>query len=191
MKTYKVGVIRVLTTEDETVLNRHGKLLERYYPMFQVTSRCIPEQFEEEARKLLPIPVVGAGESVATLSLFFGERPAVLGILDAAPKAYRRLFGDKMVSCERGQGIQSTLDLMTEEGFAKTVEKGREQKAAGADVIALSCTGMSTIGIAPSLEEALGIPVMDPVLCEGLMTLFALRRAEAAELMKGEIHHAK
>ena len=46
MKTYKVGVIRVLTTEDETVLNRHGKLLERYYPMFQVTSRCIPEQFE-------------------------------------------------------------------------------------------------------------------------------------------------
>ena len=231
MKTYKVGVIRVLTTEDETVLNRHGKLLERYYPMFQVTSRCIPEQFEgvhdeeterqsipkvvalaeemyregfdavivscagdpgvEEARKLLPIPVVGAGESVATLSLFFGERPAVLGILDAAPKAYRRLFGDKMVSCERGQGIQSTLDLMTEEGFAKTVEKGREQKAAGADVIALSCTGMSTIGIAPSLEEALGIPVMDPVLCEGLMTLFALRRAEAADLMKGEIHHAK
>ena len=138
MKTYKVGVIRVLTTEDETVLNRHGKLLERYYPMFQVTSRCIPEQFEgvhdeeterqsipkvvalaeemyregfdavivscagdpgvEEARKLLPIPLVGAGESVATLSLFFGERPAVLGILDAAPKAYRRLFGDKMVS---------------------------------------------------------------------------------------------
>lgn len=80
---------------------------------------------------------------------------------------------------------------MTEEGFAKTVEKGREQKAAGADVIALSCTGMSTIGIAPSLEEALGIPVMDPVLCEGLMTLFALRRAEAAELMKGETHHAK
>lgn len=106
MKTYKVGVIRVLTTEDETVLNCHGKLLERYYPMFQVTSRCIPEQFEgvhdeeterqsipkvvalaeemyregfdavivscagdpgvEEARKLLPIPVVGAGESVAT-----------------------------------------------------------------------------------------------------------------------------
>ena len=46
MKTYKVGVIRVLTTEDETVLNCHGKLLERYYSMFQVTSRCIPEQFE-------------------------------------------------------------------------------------------------------------------------------------------------
>ena len=152
---------------------------------------CAGDPGVEEARKLLPIPVVGAGESVATLSLFFGEKPAVLGILDAAPKAYRRLFGDKMVSCERGQGIQSTLDLMTEEGFAKTVEKGREQKAAGADVIALSCTGMSTIGIAPSLEEALGIPVMDPVLCEGLMTLFALRRAEAAELMKGEIHHAK
>lgn len=144
MKTYKVGVIRVLTTEDETVLNRHGKLLERYYPMFQVTSRCIPEQFEgvhdeetecqsipkvvalaeemyregfdavivscagdpgvEEARKLLPSQWWEQGRVWPHLSLFFGERPAVLGILDAAPKAYRRLFGDKMVSCERGSG---------------------------------------------------------------------------------------
>ena len=180
MKMYKVGVIRVLTTEDETVLNRHGKLLERYYPMFQVTSRCIPEQFE------------GVHDEET-------ERQSIPKVVALAEEMYREGFdavivscaGDKMVSCERGQGIQSTLDLMTEEGFAKTVEKGREQKAAGADVIALSCTGMSTIGIAPSLEEALGIPVMDPVLCEGLMTLFALRRAEAAELMKGEIHHAK
>ena len=67
MKTYKVGVIRVLTTEDETVLNRHGKLLERYYPMFQVTSRCIPEQFEgvhdeETERQSIPKVVALAEE---------------------------------------------------------------------------------------------------------------------------------
>ena len=44
MKTYKVGLIRVLTTEDEELLQLHGKLIESYFPMFQVVSRCIPDQ---------------------------------------------------------------------------------------------------------------------------------------------------
>ena len=35
---------------------------------------------------------------------------------------------------------------------------------------------MSTIQIAPALEEDLGIPVLDPVMCEGLMALFQLLR---------------
>ena len=46
MKTYKVGLIRVLTTEDEELLQLHGKLIESYFPMFQVVSRCIPDQPE-------------------------------------------------------------------------------------------------------------------------------------------------
>ena len=39
MKTYKVGLIRVLTTEDEELLQLHGKLIESYFPMLQVVSR--------------------------------------------------------------------------------------------------------------------------------------------------------
>ena len=46
MKTYKVGLIRVLTTVDEELLQLHGKLIESYFPMFQVVSRCIPDQPE-------------------------------------------------------------------------------------------------------------------------------------------------
>ncbi len=46
MKTYKVGLIRVLTTEEEELLQLNGKLIESYFPMFQVVSRCIPEQPE-------------------------------------------------------------------------------------------------------------------------------------------------
>ena len=46
MKTYKVGLIRVLTTGDEELLQLHGKLIESYFPMFQVVSRCIPDQPE-------------------------------------------------------------------------------------------------------------------------------------------------
>ena len=46
MDSYRIGVIRVLTTEDPELLNLHGRLLERYFPMFRVESRCIPDQYE-------------------------------------------------------------------------------------------------------------------------------------------------
>ena len=81
----------------------------------------------------------------------------------------------------RGEGVNSTLDLMQPAGFAASTAAAREQQQNGADVIALSCTGMSTIGIAPKLEKELGIPVLDPVLCEGLVTLLELLRREIAE----------
>ena len=47
----------------------------------------------------------------------------------------------------------------------------------GAEVIALGCTGLATIGIAKDLEKDLGIPVIDPVMAEGLFAYFeAVRR---------------
>ena len=44
----------------------------------------------------------------------------------------------------------------------------------GAAVIALACTGFSTIGLAPQLERAAGIPVLDPVTCEAQALLALL-----------------
>ena len=35
-----------------------------------------------------------------------------------------------------------------------------------------ACTGLATIGIARELEEATGLPVIDPVLAEGLFAYF-------------------
>lgn len=223
MRTYKVGVIRVLTTNDWASINYHGKLLEQYYPMFSVESRCIPDQGEgihdaatlskgapkvvtlakqmwkegfeaiivscaedpgvEEARKILPIPIIGAGESTAALAMFFGNRPAALGITAELPKVFERFFGDRLVDSTRGKGVTSTLDLATSAGYAATVDAARKQKDMGANVIALSCTGMSTIGIASNLEHELGIPVLDPIMCAGLMTLFALIRNDT---MRGD-----
>ena len=46
IKRYKVGLIRVLTTEDQELLALHGRLLEQYFPMLEVESRCIPDQPE-------------------------------------------------------------------------------------------------------------------------------------------------
>ena len=109
IRKYKVGLIRVLTTSDPELLTLHGKLLEKYFPFFEVESRCIPNQPEgiyddetmavgvpkvaamakqmwqeeleavivscagdpgvAEARKVVPIPVIGAGASTAALCM--------------------------------------------------------------------------------------------------------------------------
>ena len=46
MKKYRVGLIRVLTTDDPQLKQMHGALIEQYFPMLQVESRCIPDQPE-------------------------------------------------------------------------------------------------------------------------------------------------
>ena len=88
------------------------------------------------------------------------------------------IFGSRSPGSSLGDGVESVLDLMTQAGCAATEKAARTQKEHGADVIALSCTGMASIGIAPTWGKALGIPVLDPVLCEGLMTYFELLRRE-------------
>ena len=185
MKQYRVGLIRVLTTADPELLQLHGRLIEQYFPLLKVESRCIPDQpdgihddatmamggpkvvamaeqmwkegFEAiivscagdpgvaEARKAVPIPMIGAGESTAALCMFYGSRPAALGITEDLPDGYKRIFGGKLVDNAHGDDVESVLDLMTPEGYAATAKKAQIQKKMGADVIALSCTGMSTI----------------------------------------------
>ena len=84
---------------------------------------------------------------------------------------------EKLVAVGRPEGVNSTLDLMTPEGRESCFRKARELKEMGAEVIALGCTGLATIGIARDLEKDLGIPVIDPVLAEGLFAYFeAVRR---------------
>jgi Asp/Glu/hydantoin racemase len=42
----RLGLIRVLTTTDKTLLNVHGKLIEGWYPGLSIYSACIPGQPE-------------------------------------------------------------------------------------------------------------------------------------------------
>ena len=44
MKKARVGLIRVLTTDDPKVLNLHGKLIMDAFPDLEVITRCIPGQ---------------------------------------------------------------------------------------------------------------------------------------------------
>lgn len=44
-KNYKIGILRVLTTDDEEILLSHQKILEEYFTEFRIETRCIPDQY--------------------------------------------------------------------------------------------------------------------------------------------------
>ncbi|MBR3367730.1 MAG: hydantoin racemase [Lachnospiraceae bacterium] len=210
---FQVGLIRVLTSEDQDFVNMHGRQIMDAYPGIEVESRCIPDQYEgihsqelceiavpkitalaqqafadkdmiivscaddpgvEEIRRALPgMRVTGGGETTVGIALGYSDRVGVLGITDYAPSAYVRILGDRLVANVRPEGVQSTLDLMTPEGREACIRAGMRLKEMGAGVIALGCTGLATIGIARELEKTVGLPVIDPVLAEGLFAYFA------------------
>lgn len=209
---FKVGIIRVVTLDDQELLNLHGKMIEQRFPGIITETKCIPDQPEgihseelkqiavpkivalaksfkdvnmlivscaddpgvQEIRDTNPgIPVTGAGESSASIASIYGNRIALLGITGYAPEPYIRMIPNKILTVGKPDGVNSTLDLMTKTGRENAVKKGLEQKEMGAQVILLTCTGMSTIGIASELEEITGLPVIDPVLAEGMFAYHA------------------
>jgi Asp/Glu/hydantoin racemase len=85
-----------------------------------------------------------------------------------------RILGDHLIATIRPAGVTTTRHLMEPDGQERALAAARELVAAGADTIALACTGLVTIGMAPILQRALGLPVVDPVLAGGLMVRYVL-----------------
>lgn len=133
---------------------------------------CAGDPGVKELREVLDIPVIGAGESTALLAQRYGNVFGVLGITKEIPSAYTRILGESIVGTCDVPGVISTIDLMSETGRENVIRKALELKSMGAEVIALACTGMATIGIAKDIEQACGITVIDPVIAEGLITYY-------------------
>ena len=137
---------------------------------------CCGDPGLELVREDLSIPVVGAGESTALMSLRYGDKIFSLGITETAPKNYKKVLKERLIDNAIPEGVYSTLDLQDVQGWNSVCEKAKQLKENGAEVIALACTGMATMGIAPKLEEVIGISVLDPVMCEGLVMYMELLR---------------
>lgn len=43
-KTYRIGLVRVMTFEDRERIDQQGRLIEKRLPLIKVTSQCIPDQ---------------------------------------------------------------------------------------------------------------------------------------------------
>lgn len=127
----------------------------------------------------LDVPVVGAGASVAAAALARGENVGTLGLEGGVPPNVRDLLGDRLRASEVIEGAETTNFLTTGEGrreIRATVERLAD---AGCDVVAPSCTGLTTSGVLADLRESLEIPVVDPVLAMGAMANTALLPTES------------
>jgi Asp/Glu/hydantoin racemase len=63
---------------------------------------------------------------------------------------------------------------MTPEGRESVLKEAHWLKSEGVDVLALACTGMSTVSLAPEIRGETGLPVIDPVSAEGFFLWAAL-----------------
>uniref|UniRef100_A0A7C5TGE5 Hydantoin racemase n=1 Tax=Ignisphaera aggregans TaxID=334771 RepID=A0A7C5TGE5_9CREN len=136
---------------------------------------CAADPAVDEARKMLKIPVIGAGSAAAGLALTYGKRIGVLNLTEETPEVIKRILGEHLVVEDRPTGVKNTLDLMTEWGKKAAEESLKRLLKRNIDVIVLGCTGYSTIGFAKIAEEISGIPVIDPVIASGIATLYILK----------------
>ena len=215
-----MGLIRVLSTDDPDILNRHGRLLEALLPDLRVISRCIEghpkglwsEDEERQAvpkivglgqemernegvdvlfvscaadpgvpelREIVSAPVIGAGSASASVALSLGRPVGALSITDWNLPPVAEVLGKALVGWEKPTHVQTTLDLMSEEGREEIIQAGQRLIEKGAGVILLACTGFSTVRLAPFLEDHLRVPVIDPVLSGGLIAYYATVGNEA------------
>lgn len=140
-----------------------------------VVVSCAGDPGVRMARRKLRIPVIGAGSATAAVALGLGGGVGVLGIMDDAPSAMASILGDRIVGCVRPEGVRTTIDLLSDEGRNSVNEAALSLKRKGAEVIALGCTGLSTIQAAAGIRASTGLAVVDPVLAEGLLLYYALR----------------
>ncbi|MFC2169689.1 aspartate/glutamate racemase family protein [Acidobacteriota bacterium] len=129
-----------------------------------------------ELRKIVNIPVFGAGSSAASLALSYGQSVGTLGITLNSPLAMKEILQNNLVGHVKPAGVATTLDLMTKGGRKNAIIAGESLREKGAEIIVFACTGFSTIDLAPDLEKTVGIPVIDAVIASGLFAWFFIKK---------------
>ena len=135
---------------------------------------CAGDPGIREVRELVKIPVIGAGSATASIALAISDRVGVLGITDEPPKPFIDILGNYLVSYTKPRGITTTLDI--EHNVEAVIEASMKLKSDGAKVIALACTGYSTIGIAPLIQQRINIPIIDPVVASATVMYHEVKR---------------
>lgn len=135
---------------------------------------CTYDPGVNELRQAIDIPVIGAGSAAASLALSLGRRVAVLGLTNGATRIMQTMLGPHLVAEGHPEGVTSTMDLLQEEGARQAFLKAESFREAGAEVIAMGCTGFSTIGLAGKIQKSMGLPVLDAIEAAGAVASFIL-----------------
>ncbi|TYC21590.1 Asp/Glu/hydantoin racemase [Micromonospora sp. MP36] len=137
------------------------------------------EHGREAARELLEVPVVDITDAAAHVALMLAPRYGVVTTLSRSIVQIKDSLRAAGVA-EHCVGVLATglpvLEVHADEDRTRraVVERGRQLIEAGAEALVLGCAGFA--GRATSIEEELGIPVVDPVaaamlFAEGLVRL--------------------
>lgn len=131
---------------------------------------CVADPAVAELREAVTVPVIGAGSAAASVAQALGKPVGGLGITDEILAPIARVLGDQLIGWDKPTSVRTTVDLTSKAGRDEIVAAGQRLIDGGAGVILLACTGFSTLRIAPVLEAALGVPVIDPVISAGLIS---------------------
>lgn len=142
-------------------------------------------------RDATALPVLGIQEAAVATALTLGQRFGVIAILPGSIPRHLRSLG--------AMGVRERLagDRALGLGVAELADPGRSLAAMiatgtrlrdedGADVLIMGCAGMAAYR--DRLEDAVGLPVVEPCQAAGVMALgqIALRRSHRAG--KGDRH---
>ncbi|MFC3395863.1 aspartate/glutamate racemase family protein [Brenneria rubrifaciens] len=128
---------------------------------------CAADPGLDELRRAISLPVISAGSACARLAANLKLPVAVIGIGDQAPAPFRRLLGEDVLYA-RPEGVTQTTHLLTPEGRASALACAKTLYEQGAVVIAFSCTGLSTIGLAEQIRKTIGCVAIDAVSTSGM-----------------------
>lgn len=135
------------------------------YDAFVIACYCDPGL--TECRAISTKPVLGINESAAALSASLGAKFGVLAL--GAESIERHIAYVREIGMQGYHAGERPLDITVDESandpgtLQKIIETGRELiDEDGAETLVLGCAGMARHRQAA--EEALGVPVIDPVL---------------------------
>lgn len=146
------------------------------YDVFVIACYCDPGLIE--CRAISGKPVLGINESAATLSASFGSRFGVLAL--GRESIQRHIAYVHTLGLQDYHAGERPLNITVDEAandpntLQKIIETGRELiDEDGAETLVLGCAGMARHRQAA--EEALGVPVIDPVLAAATLAVQALQ----------------
>lgn len=127
---------------------------------------CGSDPAVSAVREVVKIPVIGPGKISKLIASDLGYKFSVLTVLDSCvvrdrEAVYEKGFEVKKLASVRAIGIPvSNVRDNLDESLSALYQAGKKCIEDGADCIVLSCLGMA--GLGEKLQEALGIPVIDP-----------------------------